>query len=102
MVLSALGLMNITVDKKPGKQQDNFELTLIIPVLGDDPVKAEFTGNSPSITGVEPNVGILCSIEDNIVMARQGNYLASTFNPIIDDDLRVHEYFFKMVKDASI
>jgi len=100
LILWVLGLMNICVERKSSKIRENFELNLIIPALGEEPVRVEFSSQAPCISGVKPNVGILCSVDDDIVMARQGNYLVSTFNPKFIEDLRVHEYFFRMVKDA--
>ena len=34
-------------------------------------------------------------------MARQGTVLVATFHPELTDDLAVHEYFCRMVRQAS-
>ena len=102
VVLQTLGLMNISVERKDVKEPDSSEASLAIPALGEKPVKVKFTGRPPVISRVEPNVGIICARGDDIMMARQGNFLASTFHPGFNEDRRVYEYFFKMVKDAKL
>ncbi len=91
-----LGLMDITVRTYKLKNNNKFLADLIIPVLGEKPVKAEFN-NSPYIVDAKPNVGILATYVDNIVMARQGNFLVSSF---YSTDRRICRYFFNMVKDS--
>jgi 5'-phosphate synthase pdxT subunit len=38
---------------------------------------------------------------DEAVMARQGSVLVATFHPELTDDPTVHEYFCRMVRQAS-
>lgn len=96
-----LKLMDIEVKRNAfGRQRESFEAELDIPALGKDPVKAIFI-RAPYIIKTEPNVGILCTYDDKIIMARQGNFLVSSFHPELTDDLRVHQYFINMVKDAK-
>ncbi len=40
----------------------------------------------------------LSEVDGHIVAARQGSQLVTAFHPELDDDMRVHEYFLKMVK----
>lgn len=100
-ILRQLDLMNISTERKSERSKDSREATLAIPALGEKPVTVRFTGHPPAITKVGPNVGIICASNDDVVMARQGNFLVSTFKPGCNQDRRVYEYFFKMVRDAS-
>lgn len=92
----SLGLMDITVRTNRIKKSTRFMADLTIPVLGEKPVKAIFN-KSPYIVDAKPNVGILCTYVNKIVMARQGNFLVSSF---YSNDSRVYSYFFRMVKDS--
>ena len=49
------------------------------------------------IENIRKNCKILAKIDSEIVMVRQNNFLAVSFHPELNDDLRIHEYFLKMV-----
>lgn len=96
-----LGLMDISVIRSGfGRQVDSFEIDLDIPVLGNIPFKAVFI-RAPYIDKIKPNVGIMAELDDKIVMVRQGNYLACSFNPELTSDMRIHQYFIDMVDDCQ-
>jgi len=97
----SLGLMDISVRRNAfGRQRESFEKSLEIPVLGPEPFPGIFI-RAPYIEKVGLDVEILCQIADNkIVFAKQDNFLAAAFHPELTDDLRVHQYLIKMVKEV--
>jgi 5'-phosphate synthase pdxT subunit len=94
-----LGLMDIRVNRNAfGRQIDSFETELPIPAIGDAPFHAVFI-RAPVVMGVEAGVEVLSRLPDErIVAVRQGHLLATAFHPELTDDLRLHEYFLRMVK----
>lgn len=96
-----LALMDIAVKRNAfGPQRFSFETFVDAPVLGDEPFHAVFI-RGPIINSVGPEVEVMASVEQGIVMARQGHYLVTAFHPEITDDTRVHEYFIEMVKESK-
>lgn len=53
---------------------------------------------APYIESVSNGTEILAISRGNIVAARQGNQLVTSFHPELNDDLTVHKYFVDMVK----
>lgn len=96
-----LGLMNMTVARNAfGRQRESFETDL--PVKGiDEPIRAVFI-RAPLIKEVGPNVDVLSTYNDEIVTARQGHLLASSYHPELTEDPRLHQYFADMVKAGSV
>jgi len=78
-----------------GRQKESFEQKIQIKGL-DKPYNAVFI-RAPAIKKVWGKCEILAKIDNEIVMAKQGNLLALSFHPELTDDLRVHEYFLKMI-----
>lgn len=52
---------------------------------------------APYIENVSSNVEILAVVNGNIVAARQGNQLVTSFHPELNEDLSVHKYFIDMI-----
>ena len=95
-----LGLMDVEVVRNGfGRQVESFEADLEISALGMLPFHGVFI-RAPYIEKVSPNIGILASLEDKIVFARQGNFLVCSFHPELTDDTRVHHYFLEMVQEG--
>ena len=95
-----LGMMNIKVRRNAyGRQRESFEAKLSIDALGKQPFRAVFI-RAPLILEVGPQVGVMAMNNEQIILCRQGNFLAGTFHPELTDDARIHKYFIKMVKDA--
>ncbi|MFD2614448.1 pyridoxal 5'-phosphate synthase glutaminase subunit PdxT [Paenibacillus gansuensis] len=94
-----LQLMNMTVARNAfGRQRESFETDL--PVKGiDEPIRAVFI-RAPLIRAVGPEVEILSTYNDEIVAAKQGNVLATSFHPELTDDYRLHSYFADMIRAA--
>jgi len=94
-----LGLMDITVERNAfGRQVDSFEAALQVPALPDPerPFPAVFI-RAPIIARAGPEVEVLARVgeanAEQIVAARQGQLLATSFHPELSSDTRFHEYF---------
>ena len=99
-----LGLMDITVQRNAfGRQVDSFAVELDVPVLEKvDPTKARFSAvfiRAPLIESVDAeDAAVLATLEDGtIVAAQQGQLLATSFHPELNQDDRFHEYFLTLV-----
>ncbi|MDO7908707.1 pyridoxal 5'-phosphate synthase glutaminase subunit PdxT [Paenibacillus sp. JX-17] len=95
-----LELMDMTVTRNAfGRQRESFETDLTIKGI-EEPVRAVFI-RAPLIQSVGEQVDVLCEYKGEIVTARQGHLLASSFHPELTDDYRLHSYFVKMVEEAA-
>ncbi|MWV47607.1 pyridoxal 5'-phosphate synthase glutaminase subunit PdxT [Paenibacillus sp. HJL G12] len=96
---SHLALMDMTVARNAfGRQRESFETDLDIKGI-DEPIRAVFI-RAPLISSVGEQVDVLSSYNGEIVAARQGHLLASSFHPELTDDYRLHQYFVDMVKSS--
>jgi 5'-phosphate synthase pdxT subunit len=96
-----LGLMDTHVERNAfGRQLASFEADIPIPALGSAPFHAVFI-RAPYIAKAGAGVTALLSLEDKILLAREGNLLAAAFHPELTGDTRVHEYFLRMVATAQ-
>ncbi|MEK5489922.1 pyridoxal 5'-phosphate synthase glutaminase subunit PdxT [Paenibacillus sp. FSL R7-0297] len=94
-----LELMDITVSRNAfGRQRESFECDLEVKGIAE-PVRAVFI-RAPLINEVGPDVDVLTIYKDEIVTARQGNLLVSSFHPELTVDYRLHQYFADMVEDS--
>jgi pyridoxal 5'-phosphate synthase pdxT subunit len=92
-----IGTLEASVNRNAyGSQADSFEADIIIPDLGDAPVRAVFI-RAPVITGTSGRVRILGLFEERPVLVRQDNMLAATFHPELTTDERIHRYFISMI-----
>jgi len=94
-----LELMDMTVARNAfGRQRESFETDL--PVKGiDETVRAVFI-RAPLVTQVGPEVDVLSSYRDEIVLVRQGHLLACSYHPELTDDYRMHSYFLDMIRET--
>lgn len=96
-----LGLIDIKVRRNAsGRQRESFETDLSVPEFGEKPVRAVFI-RAPYIESVGPGVRILAAVDNHAVIARQGNFLATSFHPELTKDDRIHKYFIAMIKDQA-
>jgi 5'-phosphate synthase pdxT subunit len=94
-----LALMDVKVRRNAfGPQKFSREEAVAIPALGPESFPVVFI-RGPIIVSCGKGVEILARVDEGIVMARQGNLLATAFHPELTGDLRVHRYFLNMVKD---
>ena len=99
-----IGGLNITARRNAfGRQVDSFEIDLPIPAIGEPDFHAVFI-RAPLVDSVGEGVEVLAKIENaegaQVVAVKQGNLLATSFHPEIVPDLRIHNYFVEMVKNA--
>ena len=89
-----LRLMDISIKRNDyGRQIDSFEANLNI---FDNPFKGIFI-RAPVISALHDGCKILAKFDNQPVMVKQDNLLASTFHPELTNDLRIHKYFIEMV-----
>ncbi|MEB3103731.1 pyridoxal 5'-phosphate synthase glutaminase subunit PdxT [Ferviditalea candida] len=94
-----LGLMDIKVQRNAfGRQRESFEADLDIKGI-DKAVRGVFI-RAPLIVEVGDGVKVLSTYRDQIVAARQGHLLASSFHPELTDDHRMHAYFIEMARNS--
>lgn len=105
-----LGVMDITVSRNAfGRQIDSFEINLDAPFLPKNdrenlPFHAVFI-RAPIIETVSGTARALVTLPQNgskhsgqIVAARQGKLLATSFHPELTGDDRFHRYFLELSK----
>lgn len=92
-----LNLIDITVRRNAfGRQIDSFETPLDVKGL-DRPFPAVFI-RAPIIAHVGPGVQVLSTVQEDVVLVRQGNILCSSFHPELGQDPRIHEMFLSWVQ----
>jgi len=92
-----LALMDITVQRNAfGRQRESFEAEMNVPEFGNEAMRAVFI-RAPYIEKAGPGVQVLAKVNERIVIARQGQFLATSFHPELTNDERVHRYFVEMV-----
>jgi len=93
-----LRLMDMKVLRNAyGRQVDSFEADINIPELGNKPYRAVFI-RAPGIERVWNGTKVFAKYRDFIIGVKKGNMLALTFHPELTDDLRIHEYFLRMIQ----
>jgi 5'-phosphate synthase pdxT subunit len=92
-----LGVMDLLIRRNAyGRQLQSFETELLIPELGEPPLRAVFI-RAPRIESVGAGVRVLARLPDgSIVAARELNLLAATFHPELTGDFRLHRYFLQI------
>ncbi len=93
---SHIGVMDMKVVRNAfGRQKESFEAELVVNEVGDD-VRGVFI-RAPLIESVGPDVEVICTYKGQIVAAKQGQYLATSFHPELTDDIRIHQLFVDMI-----
>ena len=99
----SLGFIDLVAARNAyGRQIDSFMAlgTLLdMATFGVVPLEMVFI-RAPKIVQVGTAVTPLATCREEIVLARQGNVLVSTFHPELTSDRRVHQYFLQMLADA--
>ena len=96
-----LGLMSIEVQRNAfGRQVDSFETDLPVAAIPGGPVRAVFI-RAPYVSRIWGPAEVLAEFGGKIVMAREGNLLATAFHPELTADRRVQAYFLGMVREAG-
>ena len=98
-----LAVMDVTVDRNAfGRQVDSFEADLQLGFAPDEaPFRAVFI-RAPRIEAIGRQVEVVAHLDDGtLVAARQNNLLVTAFHPELTNDLRFHQYFLTMVRQAQ-
>jgi len=100
------GGIDMTVRRNAfGRQVDSFEEPISFEGIDGPPLLAVFI-RAPWVEEVGPSAAALARVEQGpaagrIVGIRQHHLLATSFHPELTGDLRVHEYFVKMVVEEQ-
>ncbi|WP_227940148.1 pyridoxal 5'-phosphate synthase glutaminase subunit PdxT [Alkalihalobacillus deserti] len=95
-----LSVINMKVQRNAfGRQRESFETDLLVTGVGED-IRAVFI-RAPLILEVGEDVEVLSKYNDEIVAARQGQFLACSFHPELTDDHRFHQYFASIVEESK-
>jgi len=96
----SLGFIDLVAARNAyGRQIDSFMALgtpLDMATFGVVPLEMVFI-RAPKIVQVGTAVTPLATCREEIVLARQGNVLVSTFHPELTSDRRVHQYFLHMI-----
>lgn len=94
--LKLLNAMDMQVQRNAfGRQKESFEQYIKINDF-DNPFPAVFI-RGPIIKKTWGKCRILSKIDKGIIMTRQNDFLALSFHPELTDDIRIHQYFLKMI-----
>jgi 5'-phosphate synthase pdxT subunit len=97
----SLHLMDIRIRRNAfGRQVDSFTTPLAVTGL-EQPFPAVFI-RAPVIESVGTGVDILAEQDGQVVLARQGRLLASSFHPELTPDPRLHQLFLDLVDAATL
>ncbi|MEM4297677.1 MAG: pyridoxal 5'-phosphate synthase glutaminase subunit PdxT [Nitrososphaerota archaeon] len=95
-----LGLLDVTVERNTfGRQRESFETPLKIEGIEGGDFPGVFI-RAPSVKEVGERVRIICKLDDEIVGVKQESIVGLAFHPELTDDLRVHKYFLRLVRNA--
>lgn len=90
-----LGLLDVTVRRNAfGAQVHSFEDSVAVAGL-DEPVLGVFI-RAPIITRLGPGVSVVSEYEGQVVAARQGQVLGTSYHPELTSDTRLHEWFLSI------
>lgn len=97
----SLGLMDIRIRRNAfGRQVDSFTTALTVAGL-EQPFPAIFI-RAPVIESVGAGVEILAEQDGQVVLARQGRLLASSFHPELTPDPRLHDLFVNLTLQEQV
>jgi 5'-phosphate synthase pdxT subunit len=95
-----LGLVDLEVERNAyGRQVASFETDL--EVAGEEePLRGVFI-RAPRVRDVGSGVEVLAEHDGEPVLVRDGRFLLASFHPELTDDLRVHERFLELAREAT-
>ncbi|HSR05083.1 MAG TPA: pyridoxal 5'-phosphate synthase glutaminase subunit PdxT [Proteiniclasticum sp.] len=86
-----LGTMDIEVRRNGyGRQLGSFSENGLVKGIGEVPMTFI---RAPYIERTSQDVEVLATVHGNVVAARQGNMLVTSFHPELTMDLKLHAYF---------
>ncbi len=93
-----VGVLDIVINRNAyGRQKDSFEADILVPKLGEVPIRSVFI-RAPVIEGIGEGVEVVAKFEGKPVFVQQGKIIATTFHPELTDDTRIHRYFLRLCK----
>ncbi len=95
----SLAVMDITVERNAYGRQNESHILETETTLRGGPLEMVYI-RAPRIAETGPGVTVLANRDGSPTLVREGQLLAATFHPELSDDLRVHELFLKMVREA--
>ena len=95
-------LLDISVKRNAfGRQLESFETELVVPLLGDTPVRGVFI-RAPLVERVGGDVDVLAQLEDGSVVAvRRGAVIATAFHPELAGETRFHRLVATMAAEFA-
>lgn len=94
--VAPLGLLPLCASRNGfGRQTESFELDLDVEDVGEN-IPAVFI-RAPYIAEASSEVTVMARVEGKAVMARYGAILVTAFHPELTGDLRIMEYFCRMI-----
>lgn len=91
------GGLDITVERNAfGGQVESFETTIVMPLIGGEPVKAAFI-RAPIIRDTGTSTVIAELPNGDVVGVRNGNCVGISFHPEVLGESRVHEWWLDTV-----
>lgn len=82
-----------------GRQLDSFEASIVVPMLGDQPVHGVFI-RAPIVERTGLGVDVLATLEDGrIVAVREHNVIATAFHPELAGETRFHRLVATMAAE---
>ena len=98
----SLGFIDVGVERNAyGRQRESFSAHGEVALDGaPHPLEMVFI-RAPRIRRVGPGVETLARHRDEPVMAREGRVLVATFHPELTTDPSIHQYFCRMVAEAT-
>ena len=95
-----LGTMQIQVKRNAYGRQLGSVYTEEVFGEMKEPVPMTFI-RAPYVEKVWGNAQALAEVNGHIVAVRQGNQLVTAFHPELNQDVRIHEYFLKLVASVG-
>lgn len=96
-----LQVMDIKVRRNAyGTQLDSFVTKEVIEGVSEKEIPMVFI-RAPYIVDMGEKVDLLHKVGGNIVAARQGNILVTSFHPELSDDKTFHEYFINTINESK-
>ena len=96
-----LDLLDVKVERNTfGRQRDSFEAEISMEKIGIPKFHGVFI-RAPSIMEAGRDVEIISKFNEKIVAVKQGRILGTSFHPELTNDLSLHKYFVKLVKEKN-
>jgi len=95
-----LGVVDLEVERNAyGRQVASFEADL--DLAGEDETLRGVFIRAPRVSEAGPDVEVLAELDGEPVLLRDGRVLVASFHPELTDDIRVHERFLDLVREAA-